>query len=258
MRITAVFLAAIVLIATVELSETRGRSGRGRSGGFKSSRSRKTSHSSSWSSSKPKITKYTPIKATSVRSPVIVSQTKLGSRSSTFKKVVFAYAVHRYTFNNAPVYRQGYPLYRSYVFIPEEKAVRVTYERERLLDDEGKLCLDSLARNQSMKEGVADNLVDLKTTVKYKNCETKTLHGINNTVSLEDIKDQDFEVVSLARYNISIVTGTTCKQVEKIVEGTMVTLYETNPNGSSQLNISKNILSFVITLFLFIKTFRYS
>ena len=101
-------------------------------------------------------------------------------------------------------------------------------------------------------------MVDLRTTVKYKNGETKTLHGINNTVSLEDIKDQGFEIVSLARYNTSIVTGTTCKQVEKTVEGTMVMLYETNPNGSGQLNINKKILSSVVTLFVFINTFRYS
>lgn len=133
--------------------------------------------------------------------------------------------------------------------------MRVTYESERLLDDEGKLCLAS-ARSQTIKEEIDDNLVDLNTTVKYKNGETKTLHGVDNTLSLEDIKDQDFEVVSLARYNISIVPGTTCTKVEKTVKGTMVTLYETNPNGSSQLNISKKLLSFVITLFVFSNRFR--
>ena len=37
-------------------------------------------------------------------------------------------------------------------------------------------------------------MVDLRTTVKYKNGETKTLHGVNKTVSLEDTKDQGFEV----------------------------------------------------------------
>lgn len=251
MRIAVVLLVTVVLMVMVELSETRGRGG-GRSGGSRSSRSR---GSSGGSSSKPKITKNTPIKATSARSPVIVSQTKPGLRSSTFKKVVFAYLVTHYAFSSAPVYRQGYPMYRSYVSIPAERAVRVTYESERLLDDEGKLCLAS-ARSQTIKEEIDDNLVDLNTTVKYKNGETKTLHGVDNTLSLEDIKDQDFEVVSLARYNISIVPGTTCTKVEKTVKGTMVTLYETNPNGSSQLNISKKLLSFVITLFVFSNTFR--
>ena len=256
-RVTTVFLVAVVLLVMVEESETRGRGGGGRSGGSRSSGFSRTSSSKKFGS-KSKITKYTPIKATSARSPVIVSQTKLGSRLSAFNAVLFAYAVHRYAFSSAPVYRQRYPMYRSYVSIPEQGAVRVTCESERLLNDRGNLCLDTSAGNQTIKEGIDDNLVNLRTKVKYKNGETKTLHGINNTVSLEDIKDQGFEIVSLARYNNSIVTGTTCKQVEKTVEGTMVMLYETNPNGSGQLNINKKILSSVVTLFVFINTFRYS
>ena len=88
----------------------------------------------------------------------------------------------------------GYPIYRSYVSISEQGAVRVTYERERLLDDKGNLCLDTSAGRQTMWEGIKDNLVDLRTTVKYKNGETKTLHGVNKTVSLEDTKDQGVEV----------------------------------------------------------------
>ena len=96
-----------------------------------------------------------------------------------------------------------------------------------------------------------DNLVELTTTVKYKNGETKTLHGVDKTVSLEDIKDQDFEVVSLARYNLIIVTGTTCTKVETTIEGTMVIMYETNPNGSNKLNINNILLSVVITWLMF-------
>ena len=250
MRLTTVFIVTIVLIAMVELSETRGRSGGSRS--FRTSRTRS---SSGGSSSKPKITKYTPITATSARSPVIVSQTQMGSRSSTFKKVVVAYLVTRYAFSNAPVYRQGYPMYRIYVSIPEERAIRVTYERERLLDEEGNLCLGSSAGNQTIEEGIDDNLVHLNTTVKYKNGETKTLLGVDKTVSLEDIKDQDFKVICLASYNVAIVKGTTCTQVEKTIEGTMVTMYETNPNGSSQLNGNNNLLSILIALCVLIKTF---
>ena len=102
-------------------------------------------------------------------------------------------------------------------------------------------------------------MVDLTTTVKYKNGETKILHGVDKTVSLEDIKDQDFEVVSLASYNMIIVTGTTCTRVENTVQDTMVTMYETNPNGSNRLNINKTLLSVVIMLFVFMnqRGFRY-
>ncbi|CAH3046737.1 unnamed protein product [Pocillopora meandrina] len=254
MRFATVLLVAIMLMVMVELSETRRRGGGGRSGGSRGSRGSRSSRSrsrSGRSSSKPKITKYTPIKATSVRSPVIVKQTKVGSRSSTFKRVVFAYAVYRYAPSNAPVYRQGYPMYRSYVSIPKKRAVRVTFERERLLDDKGDLCLDTSAGSQTVKEGIDDHLVDLRTTVKYKNGETKTLHGVGKTVSLEDIKDQDFEVVSLASYDIIIVPETTCTKVEKTVKGTMVTMYEKNPNGSKRLNINNILLSIVIMLLMF-------
>ena len=73
-------------------------------------------------------------------------------------------------------------MYRSYVSIPEERAVRVTYERERLLYDKGDLCLGSSTGSQTVKEGIDDNLVDLNTTVKYKNGEPKTLLEVNKTV----------------------------------------------------------------------------
>ena len=93
-------------------------------------------------------------------------------------------------------------MYRSYVSISEDRAVRVTYERERLLDDKGNLSLDTSAGSQTMKEGIKDNLVDLRTIVKYKNGETKTLHEITSQCLLktpEDTKNQGFEILSLAR-----------------------------------------------------------
>lgn len=90
--------------------------------------------------------------------------------------------------------------------------MRVTYEDERLLDDEGKLCLNASAGNNTLKEGIDDNLVELNTTVKYKDDATKTVYGSNNTMSLKDINGQN-------------LTVTTFQQVERIIEGTMVTLY---------------------------------
>ena len=226
--------------------------GRFRSGGFRS-RSRSNSGSSG-SSGKPKITKNTPIKATTVRSPVIRSQTKQGLRSSTFTKVVVGYLVLRYTLNNAPVYRQGYPMYRSYANLPEDRAVRITYEEQKLLDDQGDLCLAESWTSQTLREGIDDNLIDLKTTVNYKSTgETKEYHGVDNTISLEDIKDQDFEITTAARYNTSIVTGTTCTGLEEKVEGTMVQLYETNPDSACAVFINIKLLMASIALLGFLK-----
>lgn len=253
MRVSALFLVLLVTFMMVELSQTaRGvRGGRSRGGSRGSSRSRSRTRASS----KPKITKYTPIPATSVRSPVIVKQTRMLSRSSTVKKVVAAYLVHRYVFSNAPVYRSGYPLYRSYVAIPKNRAVRLSHDEEKLLDDQGDLCLGKLAGNRTLEEGIDKNLIELNTTVKYNDGTTVRLHGFDNTISLEDIKDQEFQITTLARYNTSIVAGTTCTQIEMSVQGTMVTMYETNPNRANLLNINNKLLSLVFSLFAFFNIF---
>lgn len=120
-------------------------------------------------------------------------------------------------------------MYRSYVSIPEKRAVRVTYEEESLLNDAGQQCVADSSTEQTLREGIDKNLVELNTTVTYKKTgETKKYYG--DTISLEDINEQDFEVTTRARYNTTIVEGTSCTQVEKKVQGTMITLYETNPN----------------------------
>ena len=241
-------LVCIILLVFVAV-DGRGRGSR--SGSFRS-RSRSNSGSSG-SSGKSKITKNTPIKATTVRSPVIVSQTKQGLRSSTFTKAVVAYLVLHYTLRNAPVYRQGYPMYRSYADFPEDRAARITSEKQTLLDNQGNLCLGKSSTSRTLREGIDDNLIDLKTTVTYKTTgETKEYHEVNNTISLEDIKDQDFEITTKARYNTPIVAGTTCTCLEKIVEGTMVQLYETNPDSACAVFINVKLLIAAIALLGFL------
>lgn len=240
-------LVCIVLLVLVAV-DARGRGGRFRSGGFRS-------RSRSSSSGKPKITKNTPIKATTVRSPVIVSQTKQGLRSSTFTKVVVGYLVLRYTLSNAPVYRQGYPMYRSYAKVPEDRAVRITSEEQTLKDDQGNLCLGQSSNNQTLRDGIDDNLTDLKTTVKYTR-ETKVYHGVDKTILLEDVKDNDFEITTTAQYNTPIVEGTTCTRLEKKVEGTMVQLYKTNPNSACAVFINIKLIIASIALLGFLHSFQ--
>ena len=257
MRVSVLFLVLLVILMMVELSQSaRGGRGGSRGGSRGRSRNRSRTRSSSGSSSKPKITKYTPIPVTSTRSPVIVKQTQLGLRSGTYKKVVAAYLVDRYVFSSAPVYRSGYPLYRSYVAIPENRAVRLSHEEEKLLDDQGELCLGKLAGNRTLEE-IDDNLIELNTTVKYRDEIVVKLHEADSTISLKDVKDHDFEISNLARYNISIVAGTNCTQVEMTVRGTMVTMYETNPNGASLSKINNKLLPVVFSLFAFLNFFRH-
>lgn len=258
--LVCIFLIVLVL---VDLCDARGRGGGGRSGGSRSggsrssSKSRSRSRSGSSGSSKPKITKYTPIKPKTVRSPVIVSQTRQGSRSSMFKRVVVGYLVYRYGLSSAPVYRHGYPMYRSYVAIPKDRAVRLSYEEEKLLDAQGNLCLGKSSENKPLRQEIDDNLVELNTTIKYKNTgKTVKLHGIDNTVSLEDIKGQDFEVTCSARYDTTLVEGTNCTQIEKKVVGTMVEMYATNPDSASAVYINYNLLLASIALLGFIHVYK--
>ena len=183
-----------------------------------------------------KLSKTTPIKPVRFCTPVIKSQTIRGSRTKPaklFTRVASGYLVMRYALNKAPVYREGFPVYKNYVSIPEERAVRISSERVSLLDANGNLCLGYSSIPRTLKEGLEKNLVELKTTVIYmknpENVYTTILYGVNNTISLEDIKEKNFTVTSLARYNVTVLTDTDCTQVEKQINGTMIEMCETSP-----------------------------
>ena len=70
------------------------------------------------------------------------------------------------------------------------------------------------------------------------------MYGVDNTVSLEDIKDKNFTVTTRARYNVTVVENTDCTQVEKQINGTMIFLYEFNPNAENDYT---GIIIIVIT-----------
>ena len=183
-----------------------------------------------------KLSKTTPIKPVRFCTPVIKSQTIRGSRTKPaklFTRVASGYLVMRYALNKAPVYSEGFPVYKNYVSIPEERAVRISSERVSLLDSNGNLCLGYSSIPRTLKEGLEKNLVELKTTVIYKKNSEKVyktiVYGVNNTISLEDIKEKNFTVTILARYNVTVLTDTDCTQVEKQINGTMIEMYETNP-----------------------------
>ena len=120
------------------------------------------------------------------------------------------------------------------------------------MDFEGEQCLGNSSKNQTLRDGIDDHLIELNTTIHYKESgKTVYLYGMNNTVSLKDVEGQDFEVISRARYNTSIVIGTNCSQLEMRIEGTMVEMYETNPNGASAVGLNKLLLaSSSVTVFI--------
>ena len=268
------FLILVVALLLDDVSGGRGsrrggRSSRGGSSGgrrtsFRSSRRsssssrRRSSQYGPDSPSKPRITKFTPIKPTTFRTPVIAKQTKLGSRAKLFTGVVAGYLVTKYLLRNAPVYRGGFPVYGSYVSIPQNRAVRLSSERVSLLDSNGNLCLGRSTQKRTLKGGIEDNIIELNTTVNYTASpgNVTTLYGVNSTVSLEDIKEQNFTVTTRARYNVTVVDNSDCTQVEKEVNGTMVQLYKTNPNGAGTANINTKLFITSITLFGILNKFK--
>ena len=207
-----------------------------------------------WLISSSKLSKTTPIKPVKFCTPVIKSQTIRGSRTKLFTRVASGYLVMRYALNKAPVYREGFPVYEKYVSIPEERAVRISSERVSLLDANGNLCLGYSSIPRTLKDGLEKNLVELKTTVVYKTNSEKVyitiLYGVNNTISLEDIKEKNFTVTILTRYNVTVLRDTDCTQVEKQFNGTMVQMYEIHPFFITEL-IVLIIFSVFILLFLF-------
>ena len=209
--------------------------------------------------SKSGITKTTPIKPVKFSTPVIKSQTICGSRTKLLTRVAAGYLVTRYALMKAPVYREGFPVSAKYVSIPEERAVRISSERVSLLNSDGNLCLsENSSVLRSFKDGIEKNLVELKTTLIYKTNPEKVtiLYGVNDTVSLDDIKDKNFTVTIRIRYDVTVVRDTDCTQVEKQVNGTMIDLCEFNPNAENKARLPWGLMAIgvfaVIPLFLLI------
>ena len=140
---------------------------------------------------------------------------------------------------------------------PKERAVRISSERVSLLNSDGNLCVKNSSVPRSLNDGIEKNLLELKTTVIYKTNPKKVtrLYGVNDIVSLENIKGKTFTVAIRARYNVTVVKDTDvtdCTQVEKQVNGTMIDLYEFNSNVENKAGIStvgRIILYSIVGLF---------
>ena len=233
MRYLITFLLVIlVVVLLLDVTDARGGRGGGRGRSWAGSRGRSRRTLRRTSSLKPRITKNTPIKPTTFRTPVIYSQTKILSRSKLFTKIeTGSYIVTRYLLATAPVYRVGFPVHGIYVSVPAQRAVRVSSETERLLDSTGSLCLGLPYQFHTLKQGIERSLIELNATVKYYDGKKETVFGVNKTISLKDIKENNFAVITRAQYNVSVVENTKCTQVEEQVNGTMIQLFQFNPKA---------------------------
>lgn len=126
-------------------------------------------------------------------------------------------------------------MYRYYIAFRKDKAARISYEEEKLLDAGGSLCQGETPVEKTLQQGIDGNLIKFIYTFRHNGGFSMTFPTkIDGKFDMQDNKTQTFELTVLASYNISIVAGTTCKQVGMTVHGTMVTLYQTNPNVTSQ------------------------
>lgn len=118
-----------------------------------------------------------------------------------------------------------------YVSVPAQRAVRLSSETVRLLDSTGSLCLGRSYQFHTLKQGIERSLIELNAIVKYYDGKKETVFGVNKTISLKDIKENNFSVITRAQYNVSVVENTKCTQVEEQVNGTMIQLFQFNPNA---------------------------
>ena len=164
-----------------------------------------------------------PLESESFRTSVILSQTKEGLRSDTYQEAASGKRTQEYEYSDAPVYRNGYPLYRCYVALREDRAARISKEEEKLLDDKGNLCLGESSEMKTLEKGIDENLVKYTDTLQFDNGERMTFTiKPDQTVDLQDPDTKTFVVTIRAQYGSPIVAGTTCTQIETTVEAAMV------------------------------------
>ena len=201
--------------------------------------------------------------AVSWDSPVSVSETQLGTVASTHMKAIFSHLENIYTLSKAPVYREGYPLYRYYIAFPKNKAARISYEEQELLDAGGDLCLGKASENKTLQQGIDGSLTNFIYTDRREDGGfSMTSTNIDGEFDIQD-KTKIFKLTILAKYNVPIVVGTTCYHVQMTVHGTMVSMEQTNLTTNAAEIITtpsqaSKLLSLqaAVVLFAFINTFR--
>ncbi|XP_032237680.1 uncharacterized protein LOC116618274 [Nematostella vectensis] len=235
----------LLLLAVV--SEAR-RGGGGRSGGSRGgSRSRSSSRSGS-SGGGPRITRTTPIAPKTRSTPVIRSQTSLKTRSGVSPtRLLGGYLLLRYSLSRGPIYRSAYPMNHSNVdmIIPEDRAFRVNYTEEFLLDVNGSSCLRT-NKTVELTKGKDPSVV---TRLYYQgNSSVEEVFGDDMNITLSEELDKSVKLVQVVKYNTNIVANTNCSQIKTVLNGTVVLMYLYNPDTASSLHI--NLVLFLVAMLL--------
>lgn len=223
------FVAAIILLVySCEVDASRTRTG-SRRRAVSTSRRRSSSKGSGSSGAKPpKIYPYTPMNVRTYGSPIIRKQAR--SRSS-FNRVLIGSAATYFVLSRAPMYHGHYPMfYRSYVRIPDNRAVRVWKEETRVTDSYGETCFNTVRVSGYNYTSSNDNYLNKsRITVDYGNSNNT---GSENVTLDASRSGDNVTITSVNDYSKPIIPGTNCTRVTVTTTVTLIEMYETNPNGS--------------------------
>ena len=243
-----IILFTVIIALLLFPYEVESRASRRRRMTFTSRRRSSSSSSSSSSSTarnRPKIYSHTPMKATSYGSPIIRKQAK--SRSS-FTRGLIGGAVAYYALSRAPLYSGRYPLFsRSYVDIPENRAVRLWREETTVTDHYGEKCVNtSIVPRFDYSSSDDKYLNNSFTTIDYQNSRDS---GSKNFTLDASRSGENVTVTSKNDYIKPIIPRTNCTRITVTTTFTLIEMYETNPNGCGVVKGSFTVV-FVISILL--------
>lgn len=192
-----------------------------------------------------KITKFTPIPALNPKSPVITKQTSVGTPQNLAKSVFPGNTIQVYNLQNGPVYRESYYMHKIEFKIPKERAIRVRFTRELMLEPLGRICLNS-SRSYGLRHDLNQNVKYILSSVRYEKFnggKKESLPGENKTIYIEEnALGESVEVSTTVGYDDAIISR--CSQAQWIMNGTLVQMYSTNPDFNEGVNEISTIVYF--------------
>ena len=182
------------------------------------------------SASAPRIHPHSLMKVTTFRSSIIKSQAMNGFPSN-FERVLIGSATTYSDPKRAPVYRGLYPMfYKSFINIPNRRAIRLQKREVRVTDVSGGHCADvNRFKGYEYFSSNDEYLETSQTTVDYGNTKEKGGGGITLDATRSGA---DITMKSESNFSKPVIAGTTCTRVVVTITATIVKMYETNPYAS--------------------------
>ncbi|XP_031574863.1 uncharacterized protein LOC116308550 [Actinia tenebrosa] len=184
-----------------------------------------------------KITKYSPIPAVNSKSPVIVNQASVGTPQNLARNVFPGNKMELYNLQNGPVFRETYYMHKIEVKIPKDRAIRVKFTREAMLDRSGRICLN-FSKSYNLRHDLNQNVKYVSSSVRYEkfnNGKKELIPGENGTISInENALEESVELSAKVGYDDAITSQ--CSQAVWTMNGTVVRMYTTNPDFREGVN----------------------